>query len=167
MAQPKPPAAYLRAAQGSAPDTLARQHAAVAEAANGHGWPAPTVYAEHHVPHLADGYGPALARLEAAIGAGRHDTLLLAGPATVSGNPARLMRLLASCTRHGVAVEILGPPAPHNGQTMPGKPARPPQQATSPRARRCPPPPWRSACRQSASSMTDSFRYLEAGNGQR
>ena len=41
MAQPKPPAAYLRAAQGSAPDTLARQHAAVAEAANGHGWPEP------------------------------------------------------------------------------------------------------------------------------
>jgi hypothetical protein len=46
--------------------------------------------------------------LEAAISAGRHDALLLAGPVTVSGNPARLMRLLSSCTKHGVAVEILG-----------------------------------------------------------
>jgi hypothetical protein len=80
----------------------------VAEAANRRGWPTPTVYADANVPHLADGYGPALARLEAAISAGRHDALLLAGPVTVSGNPARLMRLLSSCTKHGVAVEILG-----------------------------------------------------------
>lgn len=87
MAQPRPPAAYLRATQGCAPDTLARQHAAVAEA---------------------------------AISAGRHDTLLLAGAATVRGNPARVMRLLASCTKHGVAVELVGPPAPHNSGTMPG-----------------------------------------------
>ena len=110
MPQPRPPAAYLRATRGSAPGTLARQHAAVAEAASWRGWPAPMVYADDNVPPLADGYGPALARLEAAISAGRHDTLLLAGPATVRGNPARLMRLLASCTRHGVAVEVLGPP---------------------------------------------------------
>ena len=48
------------------------------------------------------------ARLEAAISAGRHDTLLRAGPATARGNPARLMRLLASCTKHGVAAEVLG-----------------------------------------------------------
>ncbi len=124
MAQPSPPAAYLRAAQDSALGTLARQHAAVAEAANWRGWQTLTIYADDNVPYLADGYGPALARLEAAISAGRHDALLLAGPATVSGNPARLMRLLACCTRHGVAVEILGPPAAHNIQTMPGKPAR-------------------------------------------
>ena len=70
--------------------------------------PAPVVYADDNAPPLADGYGPALARLEAAISAGRHDTLLLAGPAAARGNPARLMRLLASCTRHGVAVEVLG-----------------------------------------------------------
>ena len=109
----------------SAPDILARQYAAVAEAANWRGWPTPMVYADHNAAHLADGYGPALARLEAAISAGRHDTLLLAGPATVSGNPARLMRLLSSCTKHGVAVEILGPPAAHDSQPMPGRPAPP------------------------------------------
>ena len=114
--QPRPPAAYLRTTQGSAPGTLARQHAAVAEAASWRGWPAPVIYADDNVPQLPDGYGPALARLEAAINAGRHDTLLLAGPATVRGNPARLMRLLASCTRHGVAVEVLGPP----GRSMRG-----------------------------------------------
>ena len=113
MTQPRPPAAYLRATQGSAPGTLARQRAAVAEAASGRGWQTPTVYADDDVPQLAGGYGPALARLEAAISAGRHDTLLLAGPATVRGAHGRLMRLLASCTKHGVAVEVLGPPAPH------------------------------------------------------
>ncbi len=68
MAQSRRPAAYLRATEGCAPDTLARQHAAVAEAARWRGW-----------------------------------------PATVRGNPARVMRLLASCTKHGVAVELLGP----------------------------------------------------------
>jgi hypothetical protein len=109
MAQPRPPAAYLRATEGCAPDTLARQHAAVAEAARWRGWPTPVVYADVNVRQVADGYCPALARLEAAISAGRHDTLLLAGPATVRGNPARVMRLLASCTKHGVAVELLGP----------------------------------------------------------
>jgi hypothetical protein len=140
VAHPRPPAAYLHATQGSAPDTLARQRAAVAEAARWRGWPAPVVYADDNVPHLADGYGPALARLEAAISTGRHDTLLLAGPAAVSGNPARLMRLLASCTKHDVAVELLGPPAPRNGQTMPCRPARLPRRAASPRALRCPPP---------------------------
>jgi hypothetical protein len=88
---------------------VARQHAAVAEAARWRGWPVPVVYADDNVPQVADGSGPALARLEAAISAGRHDTLLLAGPATVRGNPARVMRLLASCTKHGVAVELLGP----------------------------------------------------------
>jgi Resolvase, N terminal domain len=128
MAQPRPSAAYLRATQGSAPDSLARQHAAVAEVASWRGWPAPTVYADDSVPPLADGYGPALARLEAAISAGRHDRLLLAGPATLRGNPARLMRLLASCTKHGVAVEVLGPPAPHDSQGMPGRPARRPRR---------------------------------------
>jgi resolvase-like protein len=121
MAQPRPPAAYLRATQGCAPGTLARQHAAVVEAATWRGWPTPVVYADDNVPQSADGHGPALARLEAAISAGRHDTLLLAGPATVRGNPARVMRLLASCTKHGVAVELLGLPAPHNSQTMPGR----------------------------------------------
>ncbi|HTT51937.1 MAG TPA: hypothetical protein VMH35_11105 [Streptosporangiaceae bacterium] len=121
MAQPKPPAAYLRAARGSAPGTLTRLHAAVAEAAHWRGWPAPMVYADNNVPHLADGYGPALARLEAAISAGRHDRLLLAGPATVSGNPARLMRLLSACTKQGVAVEIIGPPAETAGAGQPRK----------------------------------------------
>ena len=157
MAQPRPPAAYLRATQGSAPDTLARQHAAVAEAASWRGWPTPMVYADDNVPQPADGYGPALARLEAAISAGRHDRLLLAGPATVRGNPARLMRLLASCTKHGVAVEVLGPPAPHNSESMPGKPARLPQRAAPPGAHHFPPPPWRSARCQPASPPGDRY----------
>lgn len=137
MAQPRPPAAYLRAAKDSAPDTLARQYAAVAEIANCRGWPTPTVYADDNVPHRADGYGTALPRLEAAISAGRHDTLLLAGPATVSGNPARLMRLLPACTKHGVAVVIPGPPVPHSSQTLPRKPARLPSRQASPRVLRC------------------------------
>ena len=163
MTQPKPPAAYLRAAHGSGPDTLARQHAAVTEAANWRGWPTPMVYADHTVLRLADGYGPALARLEAAISAGRHDTLLLAGPETVSGNPARLMRLLTSCTKQGVAVEILGPPAPHDSRIMPGKPARFPQQAASPHALGCR-RPMPIDMLPVSQPMTDSSISLESGN---
>ncbi len=107
MAQPRHPAAYLRAGPGADPGALARQHQVVAEAARQRAWPAPVVYSDDD-PGLADRYGPALAKLEAAIVAGRHDALLLAGPGMASGSmPALLMRLLFDCTKNGVTVEIL------------------------------------------------------------
>ena len=84
MAQPRHPAAYLRAAPGEDPGALARQHQAVAEAARQRAWPEPVVYSDDD-PGLADRYGPALARLEAAIVARRHDALLLAGPGMAGG----------------------------------------------------------------------------------
>ena len=80
MAQPRPPAAYLRATEGCAPGTLARQHAAVAEAASWRGWPTPVVYADDNVRQLADGYGPALARLEASHPARRSVRHLIPPP---------------------------------------------------------------------------------------
>jgi hypothetical protein len=101
------PAAYIRSAFGDGAD-LARHHAAVAEGARQRGWPPPVVYAED--PGLAEGYGPALARLEAAVEAGRHDALLITDPGAVTGPAAHLMRLLFRCTRHGVVVGFLLPP---------------------------------------------------------
>ncbi len=81
MADPRHPAAYIRAAPGSGGDALARQHEAVAEAARQRGWPAPVVYAEGDDLGQAEGYGSALARLEAAIGAGRMTHCSLPGQA--------------------------------------------------------------------------------------
>ncbi len=107
MTEPRHPAAYIRAAPGADASALARQHRAVAETAQQRGWPAPVVYVDDD-PGPADLRGSALARLEAAIVAGRHDALLLAGPGVVTGSaPALLMRLLLSCTRTGVTVELL------------------------------------------------------------
>lgn len=114
------PAAYIRAAFGDEAD-LARHHAAVAEGARQRGWPAPTVYAED--PGLGEGYGPALARLEAAVEAGRHDALLITDPAAVTGTAAHLMRLLFRCTRHGVVVGFLLPPPSDAGEVMDLRPA--------------------------------------------
>jgi hypothetical protein len=54
-------------------------------------------------------HGPALDRLHAAISTGRHDALLMSLPARLA-NPAPLMRLLASCTCHGVIVQFIPPP---------------------------------------------------------
>ena len=111
MTQPRHPAAYVRAAPGAGASALARHHRAVVETAHQRGWPAPVIYADDD-PGLADQPGPALARLEAAIVAGRHDALLLAGPGVVGGSaPALLMRLLLGCTKNGATVELL-PSAP-------------------------------------------------------
>jgi hypothetical protein len=43
-------------------------------------------------PGLAEGYGPALAKPEAAIEAGRHDALLITDPGAVTGTATHLMR---------------------------------------------------------------------------
>jgi hypothetical protein len=96
MAFPTRPAAYTSRAAAEGP--------ALALAATRRGWPAPAVYSDDTSP--ADSYGPELDRLEAAITAGRHDALLMPMPATLS-DPARLMRLLSCCTRHGVIVSFI------------------------------------------------------------
>ena len=106
MTQARRPAAFIRAVPGPGPGATARERQAVADVARQRGWPAPTVYADE------DGSDhTALARLEAAIVAGRHDVLVLAGQGAVSdGGPALLMRLLLACTKNGVIVELLPPP---------------------------------------------------------
>jgi hypothetical protein len=108
MTTPRRPAAYIRIA---GTDSWACH--AMRQAASQRGWPAPVIYAEDQA--MADGsYGQAMGRLEAAIAAGRHDALLLAAPA----NPGQLMRLLALCTKTGVAVSFLaGPAASAQGTT--------------------------------------------------
>jgi hypothetical protein len=63
-------------------------------------------------------YGPALARLEAAIEAGRHDALLITDPGAVTGTATHLMRLLFRCTRLGVVVGFLLPPALDDSDVM-------------------------------------------------
>jgi hypothetical protein len=108
VTEPRRPAALIRAMPGSAPGGTARQHQAVADAARQRGWPAPAVYADEGRDRPGDS---ALARLEAAIVAGRHDALMLAGQGAVGyGGPASLMRLLLACTKNGVTVELLPPP---------------------------------------------------------
>ncbi len=102
------PAAYVRAGRGDA--ALAWQREAVAEGARQRGWPPPTVYVEDKAD-LADGLAPALARLEGAIEAGRHDALLITDPGAVNGTATHLMGLLFRCTRNGVVVGFLLPPA--------------------------------------------------------
>jgi len=107
--KPRHPAAYICA--GRAPGALVLRQHAVAEAAHERGWPAPAVYTDEGDPGLAGEYTPALATLVAAIGAGRHDALMVSGLGAISGGPAYLMtRLLLPCIRQGVAVEILPPP---------------------------------------------------------
>jgi hypothetical protein len=117
------PAAYIRSAFADGAD-LARHHEAVAEGARQRGWPEPEVYAED--PGLAEGYGPALAWLEAAIEAGRHDGLLITDPGAVTGTATHLMRLLFRCTRHGVVVGFLLPPALDGSDVMDLRPAADP-----------------------------------------
>jgi hypothetical protein len=115
------PAAYIRAAPGDA-DDLARQCGAAAEGARQRGWPPPAVYAGDD-PDLADGHAPALARLTAAIEAGRHDALLITDPGAVTGTATHLMGLLLRCTRNGVVVGFLLPPALADTQVMAPRPA--------------------------------------------
>lgn len=101
------PAAYIRTAFGGDAD-ITRYREAAAEGARQRGWPPPQVYAEP--PGLADGYGPALARLETAIVDGRHDALLITDPGAVTGTATYLLRLLFRCTHAGVTVGFLVPP---------------------------------------------------------
>jgi hypothetical protein len=103
MTQASRPAAFIRAVPGSGPGATARERQAVADAADQRGWPAPAVYVDEEGPD-----DTALMRLEAAIVAGRHDVLILAGQGAVSdGGPALLMKLLLACTKNGVIVELL------------------------------------------------------------
>jgi hypothetical protein len=136
MTTPTRPAVYIRAVPGSA-DAANRERRAVADAARERGWPAPAVYADSGAG--SDGpEGGALARLEAAIVAGRHDALMLAGQGMVSdGGPALLTRLLLACTKNGVAVELvpLAPAAAGGGAALPanaGGGAAPPEPAARP-----------------------------------
>ena len=103
------PAAYIRAASGDE-DGLARQREAVADGSRQRGWPPPAVYAEDDAD-LAAGHAPQLTRLAAAIEAGRHDALLITEPGAVFGTAPHLMDLLQGCTRNGVTVGFLLPPA--------------------------------------------------------
>jgi hypothetical protein len=101
------PAAYIRAYQGEA--DLDRQREAIAEGARQRGWPPATVYLEDQAG-LAGGRAPVLARLEAAIEAGRHDALFITDPGAVTGTASHLMGLLQRCTRNGVVAGFLLPP---------------------------------------------------------
>lgn len=94
MNPPRYPAAYLRTSSRSGQVVMSR-------AAAERGWPDPDLYID--APD-ADSPGPALEEVTAAIAAGRHDGLLLTIPPT--GNPA-ILRLLASCTAHGVTVSFV------------------------------------------------------------
>ncbi len=123
MRVPARPAAYLRVATQRTALPPARQREAVIEAARQRGWPEPVVYADDG-PALADGHAPGLAMLSAAIGAGRHDAVIMSGPGIISGNPARLMAFLFRCTDNGVAVEFAIPPAPQVFQMQPPPAAR-------------------------------------------
>jgi hypothetical protein len=49
--------------------------------------------------------------LSAAIGAGRHDAVLMTSPCAIGGLHACLMSFLLSCTHHGVTVEVVLTPA--------------------------------------------------------
>jgi hypothetical protein len=130
MMQARRPAAFIRSVSGSGADATARERRAVTDAARQRGWPAPTVYADDNGPD-----DTALARLEAAIVAGRHDVLMLAGQGAVSdGGPALLMGLLLACTKNGVIVELLPPPLAADGEAAVPEPtglsrpaARPPE----------------------------------------
>jgi len=103
------PAAYIRAA-GDDHDALAWQRQAVGEGSRERGWPPPKVYAEDDAD-LAAGRAPELARLAAAIEAGRHDALLITEPGAVFGTAPHLIDLLGRCSRAGVTVGFLLPPA--------------------------------------------------------
>jgi hypothetical protein len=122
MKVPMRPAAYLRLGSGVSAVAPARQRQAIIDMARARGWPEPTVYADDGSADT-DGYGPALERLSAAIGAGRHDAVIMPGPAVISRNPAHMMAFLVRCTHHGVAVEFLSSPGPHVFLMRPAPPA--------------------------------------------
>jgi hypothetical protein len=109
---PKRAAAYIRLASGPGALSPARQRKAIVEAARQRGWPKPAVYADSG-PVPAEGYSPALAKLSAAIGAGRHDAVIMPGPGVISRSPADLMVFLFRCSHHRVAVEFVSPAGEH------------------------------------------------------
>ncbi len=110
MSVPIRPAAYIRIDSRPGAPPAPRQREAIIEVARQRGWPEPAVYADEGSA-LADGDGPGLATLSAAVGAGRHDAVLMSGPGVISRNQARLMAFLFRCTDNGVAVEFVGPSA--------------------------------------------------------
>jgi hypothetical protein len=112
LTAPTRPAAYLRVASGPGALTPARQRNAIIEAARQRGWPEPTIYADEG-PVPAEGHGPELASLSAAIAAGRHDAVIVPGAGVISRSSADVMAFLFHCARHGVAVEFLGPQGTH------------------------------------------------------
>ena len=119
MTTPRQPAAYIRAAPGSK-QAASQARQAVADTARQRGWPAPAVYADQDGP--AGPEGTSLAQLEAAIVAGRHDALMLAGQGVVGdGGPVLIARLLMACTKNGVAVELLPPALGTAGGAAPPK----------------------------------------------
>lgn len=110
MNNPRRPAAYLRAGPDASAPALAWQRQAITESAHRRGWPAPAFYAGEGTGPAGSG-APALVMLSAAIGAGRHDAVLMPSPCAMGGLHACLMSLLLSCTRHGVAAGIVLAPA--------------------------------------------------------
>jgi hypothetical protein len=99
------PAAYISVVPAPETATEARCRQAMMQESRQRGWPAPIIYADSDRGFGADA-DSALARLEAAISAGRHDALLVTVPGVLH-DPAPLMRLLAGCTKHGVTVSFV------------------------------------------------------------
>jgi Resolvase, N terminal domain len=123
MSVPMRPAAYIRIdSRPGAPSAL-RQREAIIEVARQRGWSEPAVYADEGLA-LADEDSPGLAVLSGAVGAGRHDAVIMSGPGVISRNPARLMAFLFRCTDSGVAVEFVGPSAASNFLMQPPPAAR-------------------------------------------
>lgn len=83
-------------------------------AAEQNGWSGLVIYDDSGQP--ADPQSSGLASLEAAVQSGRHDVLLLPLPGRLD-SAARLMRLLAACTRHGVPVRFVPAAPPRQGTT--------------------------------------------------
>ena len=141
-AAPKCPAAYIRIAAGPGAPTPAQQRNAILEAARQRSWPEPSVYADDG-PGLADGYGPALDVLSAAIAAGRHDAVIMPAAGVISSSPALMMAFLFRCSHHGVVPEFLSPPGANDFLMRPPPAGRDPQPFPQPAdldSRPCPPP---------------------------
>jgi hypothetical protein len=117
------PAAYIHAARGDR-HPLSWQRQAVADCSRQRGWPPPVIYAEDDTD-LPDRYAPELARLAAAIEAGRHDALLVTGTADLLGTDGRLTGLLSRCSRNGVTVTFVLPPPLAGLPVMNAAPAAP------------------------------------------
>ena len=120
MTVPTRPAGYIRVGLGCGAETLAARQRAIYQAARDLGLPEPVVYIDIDRPGTgrAGGpgqdprAGPALAKLTVAVSTGQHDVLILGGVGTIRGGQEGLMRLLADCTRHGVAVTCVTTAAP-------------------------------------------------------